>query len=43
MGLVFDKFGKLSVYYIWNIKAFKYSLVFFLKYFGTSQIDFETI
>ena len=43
VGLIFDKFGNFSVYYIWNIQTLKYSLVSFLKYFETSLFDFETL
>ena len=41
--LLFNKFGNLSVYYIWNIQAFNFSLVLYWKYFGTSQFEFETV
>ena len=42
MGLLFSKFGNLTIYYIWNIQASNFSSVPYLKDFGTSQLEFET-
>ena len=43
MGLLFNKFGSLSIYFIWNIQASSFSSVPYLKGFGTSQLEFETV
>ena len=33
-GLLFNKFGNLSIYYIWNIQASKFGSLPYLKCFG---------
>ena len=43
MGLLFNKFGNLSIYYIWKIQACNFRSVSHLKYFGTSQSEFEMV
>ena len=43
IGMLFTKFGNLTIYYIWNIQAFKFSSVLYLKGFGTFQLEFETV
>ena len=43
MGLLFNKFDSLSIYYIWNTQASKFVLVSYLKCFGTFQIEFKTV
>ena len=43
MGLLFNKFGNLSIYYIGNIQASSFSSVPYLKNFVTSQLEFETV
>ena len=35
------KFGNLTIYYIWNIQAFNFCWVPYLKCFGTFQLEFE--
>ena len=40
MGLLFNKFGNLSIYYIWNIQASNISWAPCLKCFGISLFDF---
>ena len=43
MGLLFNKFGNLSIYQICKIQASNFFSVLYLKYFGTSQLEFEMI
>ena len=43
MGLLFTKFGNLTIYYILNIQASNFSSVPYLKDIGTSQLEFETV
>ena len=43
VGLLFTKFEKLTIYYIWNIQASNFSSVPYLKDFGTFQLEFETV
>ena len=43
VGLLFTKFGNLTIYYIWNIESSNFPLVPYLKCFGTSQLEFETV
>ena len=38
-----SKFGKLSIYYIWNKQAFNFSSVPYLKCFEASQLEFQTV
>ena len=41
MGLVFTKFGNLTIFYILTIQASKFFSVSDFKDFGTSQLQFE--
>ena len=43
VGLLFTTFGNLTSYYIWNIQAYNFSSVPYLKDFGTFQLEFETV
>ena len=43
MGLVLNKFGNLSIYYIRNIQASNFPLVPYLKCFRTSQLELKTV
>ena len=43
VGLLCNKFGNLSIYYIWNIKASNFPLVPYFKCFATSQLEFKTV
>ena len=43
MGMLFTKFGNLTIYYIWNIQASNFSLVPYLNIFGTFDLDFKTV
>ena len=43
VGLLFNNFGNLSIYYIWNIQASNFPLVPYLKSFATSQLQFKTV
>ena len=39
----FTKFGNVTIYYIWNIQVSIFSSVSYLKDFGTSKLEFETV
>ena len=43
VGLLFATFGNLTSYYIWSIEASNFSSVSYLKDFGASQKEFETV
>ena len=43
MGLLYTKFGNLTIYYIWNIQASYFSLVPYLKCIETSQLEFGMV
>ena len=43
VGLLFNIVRNLSIYYIWNIQASNFSSVPYLKDFGPSQLEFETV
>ena len=43
VGLLLNKFGNLTIYYIWNIQASNFSSVPYLKDFGNSQLEFERL
>ena len=43
VGLLFNKFGNLSIYYVLIAQGFKFSSVPYLKCFGTSQLEFEMV
>ena len=40
-GLLFNKFGNLSIYYIQTIYASNFCSLSYLKCFGTSLLEFE--
>ena len=43
IGVLFNKFGNLSTYNILIAQGFNFSSVLYLKYFGTSQLEFEMV
>ena len=43
VGLLFTKFGNFTIYYIWNIQPSNFSSVPYLKDFGTSLLELETV
>ena len=43
MGRLFNNFDNVSIYYIWNTQASNFSAVPYLKNFGTSHLEFQTV
>ena len=43
MGLPFNKFGYLNIYFIWYIQAFNFWSEPYLKDFWTSQLELEMV
>ena len=43
VGLMLNKLGNPSIYFIWSIQASNFCLEPYLKCFGTSQLELEML